>query len=219
MLQPRPETLRTLLVDGDDVERSLLRGVLDRDGRFELLAESRTGEALPRTAAGADLVVVDPLHDGALDLPCLQALTVAEPRARVVIRTAILDLALVHRAILLGVAGFLIKGPQPQRGLCDLLAVAGSTGATVADAPAAESLRRQLLGASLVGAPVPEPPLDHRERIVLRGLVAGRCRKEIAAAGGFSLRTVQRVSDRLQARLQARSLCQLGAETIRRNLL
>ncbi|HEY7294099.1 MAG TPA: LuxR C-terminal-related transcriptional regulator [Dehalococcoidia bacterium] len=208
-----------MLVDGDDAERMLLRRVLEADDRFALLAECRPDQQWPRTLARAGLVVVDPACDGVLDLRCLQALIVAAPRARVVIRSAALDLDLFQRASLLGIAGFLLKGPQPQRTLCDLLAVTARTGATVLGPIAAESLRRQRLGVSLLAGPATGPHLDDRESLVLRGLVEGCCRKEIAAASGLSLRTVQRVSDTLQAKLQVRSLCQLGAEAIRRDLL
>jgi DNA-binding NarL/FixJ family response regulator len=64
------EPLRVVLADGNDAFRTVLRRLLESDGRFRVVLEAGTGEAVLDGTASADVMLVD------LALPGIDALTV-----------------------------------------------------------------------------------------------------------------------------------------------
>jgi len=168
--------------------------------------------------------LVDPVIDGQLDMRYLRLLLGMAQQAHVVVCTASWEAAALDEVLLLGVRGFLPKLPEPMPDLCDELAVAGAGQVVVLAVSIVEAMRTEFVATRLLGPQVPVPALDPLERRVLHGLVSGQSTKAIAAALSaegtrVSARTVQRISERVQHRLGVHTICQLGAEAVRRGIV
>ncbi len=215
---------RTLILDDDVEYRQLLRARLARDGRFTLVADAGLRFGFPIGALRPHLILVDPVIDGQLDMRYLRLLLGMAQQAHVVVCTASWEAAALDEVLLLGVRGFLPKLPEPTPDLCDELAVAGAGRVVVLAVSIVEAMRTEFVATRLLGPQVPVPALDPLERRVLHGLVSGQSTKAIAAALSaegtrVSARTVQRISERVQHRLGVHTICQLGAEAVRRGIV
>lgn len=113
------DTLRVLLVDDDPVTRSLLELMLDKDGRFGVVAHASDGAEAVRLAKQErpDVVILDlqmPGMDGLTALPLLRRCL---PEARIVVMSAFPDPLTLADAMGQGVDGYIDKG----RSGCELL--------------------------------------------------------------------------------------------------
>jgi DNA-binding NarL/FixJ family response regulator len=77
--------LRVVLADANDVFRMLLRRLLESDGRFEVILETGTGEAVLTALAAADLVLVDLALSGIDALTVTRALSDRYPHPVIVV--------------------------------------------------------------------------------------------------------------------------------------
>ncbi len=101
---------RVLVIDDDDVMRSLLRVILREDG-FTVVGEAGDGEAglalcerlLP------DLVCLDVNMPGMSGIEVLKLLRNGSPGVRVVMVTADATMATVREAVGLGASGYIVK--------------------------------------------------------------------------------------------------------------
>jgi DNA-binding NarL/FixJ family response regulator len=114
--------LRTLLVDDVEDIRTLLRLLMEQDGRFDVVAEGENGEqaiALAREHR-PDVVVLDlamPVMDGLTALPTLRALV---PDVRVVILSGFPVDQMGPAASEAGAVGYLEKGRNIRRLAIDI---------------------------------------------------------------------------------------------------
>ncbi|MFA9430468.1 response regulator [Egicoccus sp. AB-alg2] len=114
-----PEPLartRTLLVDDEAPLRSLLRAVLERSGRYEIVAEAADGRAAVELAAEhhPDLVLLDlsmPVMDGLETLPHLRR---SLPEARLVVLSGFAAGGAASSARAAGADAYLEKGLAPR---------------------------------------------------------------------------------------------------------
>lgn len=103
---------RVLIVDDEDTLRSLLRLMLERSGRFEVVGEARDGrEAIEMAdSLGPDLILLDlsmPRMDGLEALPHLRRLI---PTARVVVLSGFAIDSAARAAEQAGAHSYLMKG-------------------------------------------------------------------------------------------------------------
>jgi DNA-binding NarL/FixJ family response regulator len=119
--------LRTLLVDDAEDLRALLRFLMERDGRFDIVAEANNGEEAIALAEihVPDLVVLDlamPVMDGLTALPGLRAVA---PDVRVVVLSGFPadDMGPVTAAA--GAVGYLEKGRNIPTLAADIHELAG----------------------------------------------------------------------------------------------
>jgi len=221
---PSRTPFRTLILDEDPVHRERLSVALDRDGRFTLVGDAGLRFGFPLSTLWPDLVIVDPITDGRLDLRYLRLLPQQAPQAHVVVYTTAWEAAALGEVLLLGVRGFLPKLPTPPADLGDQLAQAAAGAIVVLGVPIVEALRTEFVATRLLGPQIPAPELDTVERQVLRGLVMGQSAKVIAMAltaegTKISARSVQRISQRLQERFGVQTIGQLCAEAVRRGVV
>lgn len=111
----RVGSCKVLLVDDEPTLRSLLRLLLDRTGRYEVVGEAGDGqEALERASAvSPDLVLIDlsmPRMDGLEALPHLRRLV---PDAHLVVLSGFATHAAADTARRAGAHGYLQKGLTP----------------------------------------------------------------------------------------------------------
>ncbi|MTV27040.1 response regulator [Nitriliruptoraceae bacterium ZYF776] len=121
--------VRTLLVDDAEELRLLVRTVLERSGRYEVVGEAGDGlaaiEQVERLHAELDLVVLDlsmPRMDGLEALPHLRRLA---PDARVVVLSAFRESTTAATALEAGAHGYVEKGGAPDAFLAALDRAAG----------------------------------------------------------------------------------------------
>lgn len=120
---PSSERWRIVLIDDAEDLRGLVRRLLDRDGRFEVVGEAGDGltgiEVVEGT--GPDAVVLDlamPVMDGLQALPKIRE---AAPNAKIVILTGFDEASLSGDDVYVNADGFVEKGVAFER-LCDVLA-------------------------------------------------------------------------------------------------
>ncbi|MPY92169.1 MAG: response regulator [Acidimicrobiia bacterium] len=109
--------VRVVLVDDVEEIRVLLRRVLVRDGRFDVVAEGGDGEQAVEAARlhQPDLVLLDlamPVLDGLAALPLIRA---AAPDTRVVILSGFAEGEMGDAAREQGALGYVQKGLPPDR--------------------------------------------------------------------------------------------------------
>lgn len=124
------ERLRVLLVDDSPEMRHLLRMILRRDDRFEVVGEAGDGREAVEQAERVrpDLVLLDlrmPVMDGYEALPLLRE---RHPAARVVVVSGLDPLHAAPKALALGAHGYIEKDASPQRFQRELLALADAPG-------------------------------------------------------------------------------------------
>ena len=108
--------VRVLLVDDLQFMRELLRGILT-DAGADVVAEAEDGRAALRRflVHEPDVVLLDiamPVMDG---ITTLRKIRLLDPRARVIMCSALGEQQLIVRAIQLGARDFVVKPFTPQR--------------------------------------------------------------------------------------------------------
>jgi two-component system response regulator DegU len=103
--------VRVLIVDDSEDVRLLLRVMLQRDSRFEIVSEAADGfEAIQRAAdTQPDLVVLDLSMPRLGGIEALPQIRERVPNAAVVIYSARLDAGTYHAALAAGAAGVVEK--------------------------------------------------------------------------------------------------------------
>jgi len=224
VVAPRSAAIPVAILDADDEQREQLRCALqaDAEGRFIVVAAvsssrylsvNTLGEGQPRP----ELVVIDPASSGRLDLSAVQALRLILPRARLVVRSRLVDHTAVPALRQLGVCGYLVPGAEPGRRVCDALALIAETGCCILAPSVLEAIRHDAIGRAVLPSVAPAlPALSEREQAVLRLLAGGAGYGAIAAQLALSERTVRRTAKELRKKLGARSLAQLRAQAWQR---
>jgi len=111
-----PGTVRVLIVDDLEFMRSILKEILEQEG-FVICAEARNGrEAIARyESLRPDIVLLDitmPEMDG---ITALSRIRTVDPKACVVMCSAISEQQMILKAIELGARDYVVKPFRPQR--------------------------------------------------------------------------------------------------------
>jgi DNA-binding NarL/FixJ family response regulator len=208
---------QVLLADEHQLVREGVRRILEEEPTLRVVAEAATGdEAFDGVVAHApDVLVLE------LGLPCLSGLEVMRRIRQRGLATRCLVLsthdapAQVTRALQAGAAGYLLKSCSPEE---------------LRTAIAALAAGRSYLSPSITGcvvealaqpaeSPSPVSLLTAREREVLQLIAEGLSSKEIAAALGVSLKTVETHRCNLMAKLKIRKASRLVRIAIHEGLV
>jgi len=161
-----------------------------------------------------DLLLLDlglPRRDG---LEVLSEVRAALPDVKVLILTAYDDREKVYRAICNGAAGYLLKTAPPEEILNGIRDVMHGTSAL--SSPIAKMI---LEGFSRYGPVEDIEPLTSREEDVLRYLVKGLIKKEIADQLGISQHTVDMHLRAVYRKLHVRSQTEAVSKALRQGLV
>ena len=206
--------IRVLIADDQEMVRAGFRMILDSDPDIEVVAEAADGRAAVELARELrpDVSLMDirmPQLDGLEVTRLLAGPEVDDPMKVVVVTTFDLD-EYVHRAILHGAAGFLLKDAGPT---LLLEAVRAAHRGDVLISPSITLRLLQHFAAPTGSAtPVsPEVPLTEREDEVLAAVATGRTNAEIADELYISLSTVKTHLASLQDKIGARNRVELAA--------
>ncbi len=191
------------------IVRAGLRGVLERDGRFVILADVEDG--LKTIAATKkhrpDILIVD------IAMPVITGLEVVEeicrwcPETKIVLMTGLQNPTIMKCAMASGAHGLLLKGDEIDRWpqlLCDIA-------------------NGEMRVSKSVKAALDEPSihdnLTKRERQILIGLIQGGSNGALAARLGISVNTVNNHRTSLMQKMGVHSLAELMTLAARDGLL
>jgi DNA-binding NarL/FixJ family response regulator len=203
--QPRCPPRTVFLIGGRGVAWAILRAALASLPGVTVIGQAHPlAEALAAVPAGApDAVISSPVLADGSTLPVLAALHACCPTTTLVVYATTLDAPTLRACARDGVTGYLdwqLDYATFRQSLAALL-----TGPVVVGSLALTELL--LAAPPAVAAP---PALSARERLVLTRLAAGLTRAQIARADWLSLRTVERTTAELMAKLDAPSPFVLG---------
>lgn len=181
---------KVLLVDDHCVWRHGLRNVLESN--FDIVAEAGEGnEAVDKALAyRPDVVVLDINMPGMDGIAATRRIKEALPDIGVVIITAAADDQCIHRAILAGANGYVVKDDSSET-MCQAIHYAAQGGAFLPPPVASRVLQGMNSLSNGMGAVAKnDNSLTGRETAVLRLLAEGYRHKEIARELHISVRTV-----------------------------
>ena len=195
--------ITVLLAEDHAIVRQGLCALLNADGHFKIVGEARNGREavdLARTLT-PDVILMD------IDMPVLNGLEAtrqiltANPKAKVVILSAHSDAAYIERMGAVGVSGFLEKQTSAEiltHAIREVVKGRMYFSPLIAkrrgDAPAAPRDRDGLLKANA-------SRLTPRESEVLQLVAEGAANKQVAAALGISIKTVEKHRQHLMDKL------------------
>ncbi|AOS44427.1 Transcriptional regulatory protein DegU [Lacunisphaera limnophila] len=197
------QKITILLAEDHAIVRQGLCGLLKMDGHFHIVGEARTGREaveLARTLR-PDVILMDiamPVLNG---LEATRQILAANPTARVVILSAHSDDVYVERMTEAGVAGFIEKQTSAEiltKGIREV-----ALGRTFFSPSIAKRLRdSQARPRDREGRPKAHGNrLTSRETEVLQLVAEGSANKQVAAALGISIKTVEKHRQHLMDKL------------------
>ena len=209
---PAGPAIRIVLVDDQELVRTGLRTLAQRDGDIEVAGEAGDGAAGLRRVRELrpDVVLMD------IRMPCLDGIAateqlVADPglsQVRVVVLTTFDEDTDILAAIRAGAAGYLLKDVAPQDLRTAIRTVAAGDSLL---SPSVTTTVLGQLGSRLASRTRPEllDGLTAREREVLERVGRGETNAEIAASLFISPATARTYVSRLLAKLAARDRSRL----------
>jgi two-component system response regulator NreC len=193
---------RVVLADDHAVVREGLRLLLERTGRFEVVAEAGDAESALRYARGhkPDVVLLDLGMPGAASLSVLPEILAVSEATTVIVLTMQTAPSYARAALEAGASGFVVKDAA-HRDLLTAIDAARSGGTYV----------HPSIGAALAVDERRPDALTDREVDVLRLLAEGDTNAEVALKLGISVRTV----DTHRARIRSKTSCGGRADLVR----
>ena len=214
------EQIRVLIVDDHSVVREGIRHVLASDPALAVVGEAGDTPAAIAQAelTRPDVVLLDITMPGASGLEAVPRLLAVSPRTRVLMLSVHDNTEYVLQAVRAGAHGYLRKDTTPAELRQAVRAV--HKGDAFFSPTAARHLTQALRGEAPPAASVPAEggeaaarraveALTSREREVLVHIARGSLNKEIAAALGISVRTVEAHRDNLMRKLGIKSVAGL----------
>jgi len=198
-------SLRILIADDHPVFRQGLRQIIEADPQLKVVAEASDGEqALARLRdTPVDVAMLDltmPLKDGFAVARSAREQRLAVP---LVFLTMHKDEHYLHAALDLGVKGYVLKDSAITEIVnCIRAVVAGHD--YVSPALSSYLIRRSARAAALAAEKPALEQLTPAERRVLKMIAEGQTSREIAAALGIGVRTVEHHRNNIATKLELR---------------
>jgi DNA-binding NarL/FixJ family response regulator len=198
---------RVVIADDHALAREGLRAMLERDGRYRVVAEATSAEAAIDLCRGSepDLALLDIRYGaGGIDgLEATRLLAAEVPDLPIILLTMHDSADYLRAAIAAGARGFLLKDASR---IAFLAAIEQVLAGGLAFPP--DLMRRAVLDSASPSAAPALARLTPREWEVLDALAAGRTNKEIAKLLGISPGTVKTHVERLIGKLGVRDRTQ-----------
>ena len=201
------------IVEDHDRLRATLREILDHSGIGSTLAFDSCEEALRETTA-PDAIVLDIGLPGISGIEGTRLFKERFPSCEIVMFTVFDDSEKVFEAICAGASGYLLKSESPDR-IADAVREALSGGSPMTP----EIARRVVERFSRLQPAGTDVQLSDREEEVLRCLVEGLAKKEIADRLDLSVHTVDNYVRRIYKKLHVNTLGGAVAKALREGLV
>jgi DNA-binding NarL/FixJ family response regulator len=210
--------VRVLLVDDQNVMRSGLKALLEREPNVTVVGEAENGRQAVQAAdrLAPDVVLMDILMPDLNGIDATRQILRRVPNVKVIALAGAADPAMVNGMIEAGAFGYVLKDCI----LAELLAAIESVMAN-----------RLFLSSSITGMVVEKyraasdgvrtegrQPLTARERDVLRILAEGKSTKQIADYLDLSTKTIDLYRHRIMLKLELHSVAELTKYAIREGL-
>ncbi|MBR0798175.1 response regulator transcription factor [Bradyrhizobium jicamae] len=194
-----------LLVDDHPVVRQGYRRVLEHQDDFRVVAEADNAAGAYRAfkAHQPDVVVMDISMPGASGLEAIRNIRARDADARVLVFSMHSEVAQVKAAFGAGASGFVTKGSEPAELIAAIRSVVRGEHAM------SDDVARVLALESLVPTKSALDELGEREIEILRQLVAGATKEQIAENLNLSTKTVQNYHYLIKAKTGMRTDAQL----------
>ncbi len=210
--------IRVVLADDHTLVRAGIRALLEASGKVEVVAEAGDGrEALERVLEQRpDVALIDVGMPGLNGLELARRLAAEAPRVRVIVLSMHAEASYVSQALKAGVAGYLVKGAS----VSELpLAIESVVRGDTYLSPRISGTVVERLVREDAGEADPLEGLTARQREILQLVAEGRSTKEIAAALGLSVKTVETHRSRIMDRMGIRDVAGLVRLAIRAGLV
>lgn len=199
-------TLQVVVADDQPVVRAGLVALLGAMPDITVVGEAPNGSEAVRVARSntPDVCLFDiamPLMDG---VEAAAELGADDPPIPVVLMTTFDSDDNIHRALRVGVRGFLLKGAPPEQ-IAQALQLAASGHALFEPSVMVRIVQRFTRTTNEPPPVVPTSPLTNRELDVLQLVAQGRSNAEVAAALHLSVSTVKFHLSALMTKLGARN--------------
>ncbi|MBK5102662.1 MAG: response regulator transcription factor [Burkholderiales bacterium] len=209
-------SIRILLVDDHKMLREALRGILEKAGDIELVAEADDGAAALEMARALapDVVVMDIGLVGMSGIEATRRLLAEHPGMKVLGLSTFADRRMVMQMLEAGARGYVVKSAGSEELLRGIREVAQGGTYLYAEAAAAivDNLRRNSLQGSR------NHTLGRREREVLQLLASGKTSTMIAEALGIATGTVEVHRRNIMRKLDLHNVAELTRYAIREGL-
>jgi two-component system NarL family response regulator len=221
---PRPEPIRTMIVDDHALFRRGLEMVLDEEPDIELVGQAGDGAEAVERAAGAlpDIVLMDIRMPRSSGIEACRAMKAAAPSTKIIILTISDEEADLFEAIRAGASGYLLKD-IPLDEVAD----------TVRGVHGGQSLINPSMAAKLLtefaalakrddgerAEELPAPRLTDREMQVLKLVARGMNNRDIAKELFISENTVKNHVRNILEKLQIHSRMEAVMVAVREKLI
>ncbi len=193
--------MRVLIVDDHTLVRAGISRLLQTFADIDVVAEASTAQQAVDAAIlhRPDVVLMDLSLPGRSGLDAMTDVLRATPGTRVVMMSMHDDLLHVRDALDRGATGFVVKDAAPQE--LELALRAAIAGQVFLSPQISSRMIAPMLGRD---KPVGIAALPPRQREILREIGRGQSNKEIAAALGISIKTVETHRARMMETLGCR---------------
>lgn len=210
--------IQVLLVDDHKLVRAGIRSLLEKLAGMEVVGEAGNGlEALRLVAEHRPQVVLMDIAMPVLNgLEATQRLTVEFPDVPVIILSIYSDEEHVYQALRAGAAGYLLKGAAIEE--LELAIKAVANGETYLSPPISKPVIMEYVRRTNASQG-PNEKLSPRQTEILKLLVDGKSRKQIALELGIGVKTVETHRTALMARIGVHDIAGLVRFAVKSGLI
>jgi len=212
--------VRVMIADDHPLVRSGLRGLLERDGEFQVIAEAADGfEAIDLAVLHKpDVILLDVGMPRLSGPDAAQSISQKLPAVRIVMLSMHSDEAYVLRALKAGARGYLLKASPEADVIAAIRAVAAG------NAYFSPSITKLLVEEYVVearrrGVEDSYDLLSIREKEILQLLASGKTNPEIAELLYISVATVQTHRNNILEKLHLHNLAEIILYAVRKGLI
>ena len=214
----RGDCIRILLADDHKILRSGLRGLIEKQPRFEVVAEAANGRSAVKLSQKLtpDIAIMDISMPDLNGIEATRQIIGNSPRTKVIILSVHSEQRFVAEVFKAGASGYLLKDNSFDELVSAIHAV--MTEGTYLCPQIATVVRDDYLQHLLRAAPSTPSTLTAREREFLQLLAEGKATKEIAFSFNLSVKTVEAHRQRIMEKLNIRTVAELTKYAIREGL-
>jgi DNA-binding NarL/FixJ family response regulator len=212
--------IRVLIADDHQLMRSGLRGLLERDGEFQVVAEAADGyQAIEQALlTKPDIVLLDVGMPRLNGTDAAQRISEKLPASRIVILSMHSDEGYVLKALKAGARGYLLKASPEAEVLAAVRAVAA--GHAYFSPSITKMLVEEYVGElRRRGVEDSYDLLSLREKEILQLLASGKSNRDIADLLHISITTAESHRSNILQKLHLHSLAELILYAVRKGLI